>query len=155
MQSVTFNTAAQGRTTWARALALVSVAATAWALSASPAQARNNDDVYWSVGVTSPGVVVGVGNTPPPRPVVVYPQPVVVHQPVPVVVQQPYPYGHPVVVHPRPVVYQGWGHGPRWDDRHDRRRWKHHRHDHHDHAHQDRYDRWDEGDRRGGGEHRR
>lgn len=150
MDHLTFNTAAQARSTWARVLGLASVAATAWALSASPAQARN-DDVYWSVGVNSPGVAVGVSNAPPPRPVVVYPQPVVVHQPAPVFIHQPYPYVRPVVVHPRPVVYQGWGYGPRWDDRHERRHWKHH----HRHGHHDRYgrddDRWDDDDRRGGG----
>jgi hypothetical protein len=152
MNSVTFNTAAQGRSTWARALGLASAAAAAWALSASPAQARN-DDVYWSVGVTSPGVVVGVSNAPPPRPVVVYPQPVVVHQPAPVVVYgPPHPHTRPVVVYPRPVVYQGWG--PRWDDRHERRHWwKHHRHDRHEHRGRG-DDRWDDDDRRGG-EHRR
>ncbi len=148
MDTATFNTAGQARSTWARALGLASAAATAWALSASPAQARGgHDDVYWSIGVHSPGVVVGVSNAPPPRPVVVYPQPVVVHQPAPVVVYgHPYPYARPVVVHPRPVVYHGWGHGPRWDDRHDRRHWKHRHHDRYDrHGRGD--DRWDDDDR--------
>jgi hypothetical protein len=150
MDTATFNTAGQARSTWARALGLASAAATAWAMSASPAQARGgHDDVYWSIGVNSPGVVVGVSNAPPPRPVVVYPQPVVVHQPAPVVVYgHPYPYARPVVVHPRPVVYQGWGHGPRWDDRRDRRHWKHRhdRYDRHDrHGRGD--DRWDDDDR--------
>lgn len=155
MDTVTFNTAAQGRTTWAKAVGLVSLAATAWALSAGQAQARGGqDDGYWSIGVNSPGVVVGVSNAPPPRPVVVYPQPVVVHQAAPVVIHQsyPYPYVRPVVVQPRPVVYQGWGYGPRWDDRHDRRHWKHRHHDRYDrddrHGHGD--DRWDDDDRRGG-----
>ncbi|WP_310564495.1 hypothetical protein [Hydrogenophaga sp.] len=155
MNTVTFNTAAQGRPTWAKAWGLVSLAATAWALSAGQAQARGGqDDVYWSIGVSSPGVVVGVSNAPPPRPVVVYPQPVVVHQAAPVVIHQaypyPYPYVRPVVVQPRPVVYRGWGPGPRWDDRHDRRHWKHRHHDRYDRddRHDHGRDRWDDDDRR-------
>ena len=143
MNTVTFNTAAAGRSSWAKALGLVSLATAAWALSAGQAQARGgHDDVYWSIGVSSPGVAVGVSNAPPPRPVVVHTRPVVIHQPAPVVVHQHYPYVRPVVVHPRPVVYHGWGHGPRWDDR---RHWKHRHHDRHD-----RHDRWDD-DGRGRG----
>lgn len=151
MDTVTFNTAAKSRSTWARALGLASLATAAWALSAGQAQARGgHDDVYWSIGVNSPGVVVGVSNAPPPRPVVVHTQPVVIHQPAPVVIHQTYPhpyaYGRPVVVHPRPVAYHGWGHGPRWDDRHDRRHWKHRHHDRYDrHGRGD--DRWDDDDR--------
>jgi len=49
-----------------------------------------------------------------------------------------------VVVHPRPIVYGGYG--PRWDDRHERRHWKH-KHKHHRHDH----DRWDDDDDRRGG----
>lgn len=159
MNTVTFNTAAQGRSTWATALGLVSLATAVWALSAGQAQARGgHDDVYWSIGVSSPGAAVGVSNAPPPRPVVVQPQPVVIHQPAPVVIHQPYPlpypYVQPVVVHPRPVIYNGWGYGPRWDDRHDRRHWKRRHHDRYD-----RYGRgddpWDDDDRRGGGDRRR
>ena len=41
--------------------------------------------VYWSVGVSSPGVQVGVQNAPP----VVYQTPVVVYQQPQVVYQQP------------------------------------------------------------------
>lgn len=157
MNTVTFNTPAQGRSTWAKALGLVSLATAAWALSAGQAQARGgHDDVYWSIGVNSPGVAVGVSNAPPPRPVVVHTQPVVIHQPAPVVIHQPYPYPYvrPVVVQPRPVIYQGWGYGPRWDDRHDRRHWKHRHHDRYDHdGRYDRDDRRDD-DERGRG-HRR
>lgn len=64
------------------------------------AQAR--DDVYWSIGLSSPGVQLGVANAPP----------VIVHQPV---YSQPYPiyseprtvYRQPPVVYvaPRPIVY--------------------------------------------------
>ena len=88
--------------------------------AASVAQAR---DLNWSIGIDSPGVSVGVSNH---RPVVVYPQ--------------------PVYVQPRPYYRAGWGHGPRWDDRHDRRHWKHRHHDRYDrHGRGD--DRWDDDDR--------
>ncbi|MEZ5643678.1 MAG: hypothetical protein R3E94_01975 [Burkholderiaceae bacterium] len=113
---------------WARAMAVVGLAGAAWALSSgiTPAQAS---DVYFSVGVNTPGVSVGVSNAPPvvyQPPVVHYPPavvhypPAVVHYPAPVVVQPPtviyprpvlaYPQppaviGRPVVVVPRPVYY--------------------------------------------------
>lgn len=133
------------RNGWVRAAAALSMATGLWALAAGQAQARgSHDDVYWSVGVNSPGVSVGVSNAPP---VVVQPRPVVIHQPAPVVVQPayPYPYVRPVVVHPRPVVYYG-GYGPRWDDRHERRHWKH-KHRHHRFEHEHEHDRWDDGHR--------
>lgn len=147
MQTVSINTLASRRTAWAKAAGWAALAAVAWGLSAGQAQARGgHDDVYWSIGVNSPGVSVGVSNAPP---VVVHPRPVVIHQPAPVVVHQPYayapyPYVRPVVVHPRPIVYGGYG--PRWDDRHERRHWKH-KHKHHRHDH----DRWDDDDDRRGG----
>jgi PXPV repeat (3 copies) len=98
--------------------------------TAGIAQAR---DVYWSVGVSSPGVQVGVANAPPQP--VYYPQPVYV-QPAPVYVQpapvyaQPAPIYYrpaPVYVQPAPIYYrpapvyqagyvvpgQYWGHGHR------------------------------------------
>ena len=113
--------------------------------AASVAQAR---DLNWSIGIDSPGVSVGVSNH---RPVVVYPQPVygapvygrpVYVHPHPVYQVRPMPgYVQPVVVHPRPVVYQVVG--PRWDDRRDRRHWKH-KHRHHPHH-------WRDDDDRGGG----
>ena len=53
----------------ARSLALVSLAAGAWALTAGMSQAHARD-VFWSVGVNGPGVTIGASNAP-----------VVVHQP--------------------------------------------------------------------------
>lgn len=88
------------------------------------AGAAQAQDVYWSVGVSSPGVRVGVANVPP---VVV--QPVYMQQRYPVYVAPP-----PVVyVQPAPIflgqpqyIQGGWqppGHA--WGRRHG-----HHRHDH-------------------------
>ena len=154
MKTMTYPTFFTRSSAWAKGLTLATLAAGAWALSANNAHARG-DDVYWSIGVDSPGVSVGVSNAPPvvvhQRPVYVDRRPVVIHQPAPVVIHQPYPYVQPVVV-PRPVYYSGWGYGPRWDDRHDRRhgRWEHRRHDRHDRY--DRDDRYDRGDRH---DHRR
>lgn len=59
------------------------------------AGAAQADNVYWSVGVSSPGVQLGVANAPP---MVMMPQPVYM-QAQPVYMQQP------VYVAPRPVVY--------------------------------------------------
>ncbi|RCX11961.1 hypothetical protein [Extensimonas vulgaris] len=65
-------------------------------LGAGAAQAR--DSVYWSVGVASPGVAVGVSNA---YPAVVAPvAPVVAVAPAPVYYAPP-----PVVYAPRPVYY--------------------------------------------------
>ncbi len=104
--------------TWARGLAVLALAAGAWALSGT-AQARDN--IHWSIGINSPGVSVGVSNAPAvvygypsygypvyyePRPVVVYPRPVVVH-PRPVVVHS---YGYPVYRHPGHSHWKGHGH---------------------------------------------
>ncbi|WP_305362889.1 hypothetical protein [Hydrogenophaga sp.] len=134
MNTMTFKTPWVRSSGWAKGLALLALAAAGWAASTGTAQARDN--VYWSIGVNSPGVAVGVSNAP------VYHQPYVIqHQPV--IVHQPYPYGYvrPVVVAPAPVYYYpGRGYGPRWDDRrdwrhdrrHDRRDWRHDRHDRHD-----------------------
>jgi hypothetical protein len=138
--------------TRARGLMLVALAACAWGLSTGSAQARGGDDVYWSIGVHSPGVAVGVSNAPPPvvvhqsypysprplyqpRPVVIQHAPVVVHQP------YPYPYVRPVVVVPSASAHPGRGHAYGKERRgrgHDK-----HRHDRH----------WDD-DRRGGHRHR-
>jgi len=76
-------------------------------------------DVYWSVGVSQPGVQVGVSNAPPvvyhPAPVVMYPQPHVVYAPPPPpprVIYRPAPVYHapPQVVYvPQPYYTQaGW-----------------------------------------------
>ena len=117
-------------------MALVSGTAAALAVAAmgfaGTAQARDN--VYWSVGVGTPGAVVNVANAlpvysqpqviynPPP---VVYTQPQVVYtQPAPVYVQpRPYYYGQPQVVYTQPqVVYghPGKHHGWHKKNKHDR-----------------------------------
>lgn len=83
------------------------------------AQAQAGSNVYWSVGVSTPGVVgMQVGNVPP----VVVPQPMYVSQPVyvsPPPVYQPLYYPAPVRVHsvrpkpPKPVYRSGSYHKPR------------------------------------------
>jgi hypothetical protein len=134
---------------------LAALATSAWALSTGAAHARGGDDVYWSIGVNSPGVAVGVSNAPPvvvhqsypsytpypvyqPRPV--YQRPIVI-QHNPVVVHQPYPYRYvqPVVVAPQPYYHPGRGHQHHWKGHHGRG------HDRHDRD-------WDD-DRRGHGRH--
>ncbi|MES2878186.1 MAG: hypothetical protein V4713_07165 [Pseudomonadota bacterium] len=121
------------------------VAAGSLALAAmGMAGAAQAQDVYWSVGVSSPGVRVGVANAPP---VVV--QPVYMQQRYPVYVAQP-----PVVyVQPAPVFVGqpqyiqggwqppgrawGWRHGHRHHEherfgpgRFEGERWEHERNDH-------------------------
>lgn len=97
---------------------------------AGMAQAR---DVYWSVGVGSPGISVGVGNVPPvyyaPQPVYVQPAPVYV-EPRPVYVAPPVYYAPPRVRYrPAPVHY----YGPPGHYKHNKKWRKKHRH----------YDDWD------------
>lgn len=114
-------------------------------------------DVFWSVGVASPGVQVGVSNAPPvvvhQRPVIVYPQPQVVYAPPPVVYYPQPVYQQPQVVYQQPqVVYQqpyytqaGWiypGYRYGWD--------KHHGHDNR-HGGWDRDEHGDRDDHRGRG----
>lgn len=140
----------------ARGLALVSLAAGAWALTAGMSQAHARD-VFWSVGVNGPGVTIGASNAPvvvhqPPSyyyqpPVVVHQPPPVYYRPRPVVVHQPpaYYYPQPVVIGPRPVVVQsGYAYPPRWREHPGRGR---DRHDDHRRGHRDR----DDDDRRGHG----
>lgn len=117
-----------------RGLAMAAVVASGWALSvgASSAHAR---DVYWSVGVDSPGVSVGVSNAPPPR-VVVRPRPVFVER-APVVVYPGYRQPRPVYVGPPPAIYVE-DHGYR-EYRHDR-----YRDDRRDHYRDDRHSRRDD-----------
>lgn len=94
--------------------------------AAGLAQARDN--IYWSIGVHSPGVSVGVANA---APVVSYPRyaypsygyPVYGAQPVVVVPR-------PVVVHPAPVYYVGQPQYVYKERKHHRKWRKHHRHDH-------------------------
>jgi hypothetical protein len=118
----------------ARGLMALGLAGGVWALSVgmSPAQAR--DDVYWSVGVQSPGVQVGVSNAPPapvyvqrprPRPIYVQPAPVVVY-PAPVYYGQPsrivyvdqwaVPIGRDYDHRGRRGKHRGHGHGHDRDD---------------------------------------
>ncbi|HYW56536.1 MAG TPA: hypothetical protein VE934_06235 [Polaromonas sp.] len=105
-------------------LGKAALAAAAMLGLAGAAQAGSN--VYWSVGVGSPGVSVGVTNARPvyvqPAPVYYQPQPVYV-QPAPVYYQRPAPVYYqpqPVYVQPAPVYYErpykhrkhhGYGHG--------------------------------------------
>lgn len=98
----------------ASASAALAVAAMGFA---GAAQAR--DDVYWSVGMGSPGVSVNVGNAQPvysqPAPVYYQPAPVYV-QPAPVYYQPRPVYVRPAPVYfaPQPVYYeQRRGHGRR------------------------------------------
>jgi hypothetical protein len=93
----------------AGAVATLAVAALGFA---GAAQARDN--VFWSVGVGSPGVDFNVGNAPPvyvqPAPIYVQPAPVYV-QPAPVYYPRPvYVQPQPVYVQPAPVYYgrPGW-----------------------------------------------
>lgn len=85
------------------------------------AGAAHADNLTWSVGLSSPGVAVGVSNAQPvyvqPQAVYVQPRPVYV-QPAPqVVYQQP----RVVYVQPAPqVIYPGWRHHERQE-----RRWEH------------------------------
>lgn len=74
-----------------RSLAATAVAVVAL-VTAGAAQA---DDVFWSIGLSSPGVQLGVSNA----------QPVLIQQPMYV---EPYPVyvrPRPVYIAPRPVIY--------------------------------------------------
>ncbi|HWP18251.1 MAG TPA: hypothetical protein VNO84_03920 [Burkholderiaceae bacterium] len=92
-------------------------------LGAAPAMAG---DVYWSIGVHSPGVSTTISNARPavvyPAPTVVYPAPTVVYPapavvyPTPRALYSPPPVMYaprPVYVHPAPVVVYP-GHGKKW-----------------------------------------
>ena len=98
----------------AGAAAVVSVAAQGFSTGA---QARS--DINFSVGVSAPGVVVGVSNAYPvytspvygyqPQPVYVQPPPVY-YQPRPVYRPRPVYVQAPVYVGPPPVYYRGGPH---------------------------------------------
>jgi hypothetical protein len=95
----------------AGAAATLAVAALGFA---GAAEARDN--VFWSVGVGSPGVELNVGNAMPvyvqPQPVYIQPQPIYV-QPAPVYYQPQPIYGVPQpVYYGRPNGWRGW-HGRR------------------------------------------
>ncbi|WP_114973978.1 hypothetical protein [Rhodoferax ferrireducens] len=82
------------------------------------------DNVYWSVGVSSPGVNVGVANGPPmyqpvyQQPVYVEPRPMYRRAPPQVVYVQP----APVYVAQPQYVQSGWGYPDRgWRHGHGRR----------------------------------
>ena len=97
------------------------------------ASSAHAGDVFWSIGMSQPGIHIGVGNLPAPvvvhGPVVVHPRPVYVPPHVVYMPPRPVFYGHP-------GHYQGHGH-----DRH-----------HHHHGHQGRgHDRHDHHAHRGGG----
>ena len=104
------------------------------------AQAR---DVFWSVGVGSPGVQVNASNAPPllyPRQVVVVPQPVYYPQPA-VVYQQPQVvYGPPVVAYAPTTYYVQSA----WAELGYRRGWRARHHGHHGQWEQERWDRGDD-----------
>jgi len=111
-------------------VAALSVAVAALACAGA---AQAGDNVYWSVGMSAPGMQVGVANAVPvvqqvymPRqPVYMAPQPVYV-QPAPVYMARPQ------------YVQTGWerpDYGRRWHHGH-----RHHRHDRSDHGHRG-YDR--------------
>lgn len=105
--------------------AAVTVLGVAALAGAGAAQAR--DDVFWSIGVASPGVQLGVSNARPvyvqPAPVYVQPAPVVAY-PAPVVVRPPiYSYTQvspPVVVgyYPPPPPRRHHFHHRGWDRNH-------------------------------------
>lgn len=92
----------------AAAAAIVALAG----LAMSPA-AQARSDVYWSVGIGSPGVSIGASNA---YPVYTAPAPVYV-QPAPVYVQSsPYYRAAPVYVQPAPIYWNpgpGYRHGHR------------------------------------------
>jgi hypothetical protein len=114
-------------------------------LGASGAAQAHGSDVYWSIGMSSPGVTVGVSNAPvvvqppviyAPAPVVVAPRPVIYPQPMPVY------YGYPVFRR-----HHGWDHERGWE----RREWEHG--DYYRGQGRGGYDR-DDGRGYGGGEYR-
>lgn len=114
IKSITRSVSSSRTLLMAGAAAVLSVAALGFS---SAAHARG--DVSFSVGVSVPGVVVGVSNAYPVYTQPVYSQPVYGYQPQPVYVQprpvyRPYYVQAPVYVAPPPVYYRG-GHHYRHD----------------------------------------
>ncbi len=86
------------------------------------------DNVYWSIGLGSPGVTIGMTNARP-LPIYVQPQPYY-GRPAPVYMHPGAVYSQqvPIYVQPRQVYQQGWaghgrphGKGQKHDRRHDKR----------------------------------
>ena len=96
--------------------AAVASAGVALALMAGAGTAQARSDVYWSVGVGAPGVVMGVGHA---APMYYAPPPPVYYAPPPAVYVPPRPvYYAP----PPPVYYRGHDHHWRGYHHHDRHR---------------------------------
>lgn len=120
MKTQTLKTPWSRTSALARGLSLAALAAGAWALSTIGSQAQARSDVHWSIGVHTPGVVVGASNAPPvyygPPPVYYRPPPVY-YQPRPIYyAPPPVYYGPPPGYYaPRPVYRSGWGPAPRWE----------------------------------------
>ncbi|GAA6141951.1 hypothetical protein [Hydrogenophaga sp. 5NK40-0174] len=125
---------------WTRVLAATVVVVGAWGASAAGTEAHarggehHGKDLYFSIGVTGPGVAIGASNMPPavvyPAPPVVYPAPAVVY-PAPQVVYQP----------PR-VVYEP---APYYRVHRPQRAHRHHGHRHHGHRHHRGHRDWSDG----------
>ena len=86
------------------------------------------DNVYWSIGMGSPGVTIGMTNARP-LPIYVQPQPYY-GQPAPVYMHPGAVYTQqvPIYMQPRPVYQQSWagqgrphGKGQKYDRRDDKR----------------------------------
>lgn len=118
-KSITRSVSSSRTLLMAGAAAVLSVAALGFS---SGAHARS--DVNFSVGVSVPGVVIGVSNAYPVYTSPAYGQPVYGYQQQPVYVQpqpvyRPYYVQAPVYVAPPPVYYRGGHH------------YRHHGHGHH------------------------
>ena len=88
------------------------------------ASSSRADNVQWSLGVGSPGVIIGMTNARP-LPIFVQPQPFY-GQAAPVYMHPGLIYSQqvPIYVQPQPVYQQGWvvqGRGSGMGQRHDRR----------------------------------
>lgn len=96
-------------------LAALASAALGLALLGGAGAAQARSDVYWSVGVGVPGVVVGASSAAPvyytPPPVYYTPPPPVYHMPPAYRSPRPVYYGPPaVIISPRPPAYYHHGH---------------------------------------------
>ncbi len=114
MNSLMSNTGLVSRVPEAFKVMLVSVLFVGAAGLAGVVSEARADNVYWSVGVASPGIQIGMSNA---HPVVVMQAPVFVQRR-PVLVQP-----SPVYVYPAPVYVSGWapsGRAHGWHKRHDR-----------------------------------